>query len=144
MIEPLSVAVSILTILGAGGQISKGLKRLLTLKLAPDILCALNNEVADLQLLVAESQELLRGASDYVDTKPPASMVRTLEHVKDELLALEGFLVYRLSNIDSEARPPIRVDRSRFLYSHRNIEIFKDRIREQRIALVSAMNLWNT
>ena len=135
---------SILTILAAGGQISKGLKRLLTLKHAPDILCALNNEVVDLQLLIIETQDLLYNASNDTELNPPASVLRTLEHVKEELLALEEFLVYRLSTIDSGSRPPIRVDRSRYLHSYGDIESFKDRIREERVALGSAMNLWNT
>ncbi len=44
--EPLSITASILTVLGAAGQVKKGLERLQSLKNAPQELCALTNEVS--------------------------------------------------------------------------------------------------
>lgn len=46
--DPLSETASIIAIIQDSGAVGKGLKQIVTLRSAPDILLALNNEAADL------------------------------------------------------------------------------------------------
>lgn len=47
VMDPLSIAASVIAILTAAGQVKKGLERLRSLKSAPQGLCALTNEVSE-------------------------------------------------------------------------------------------------
>ena len=53
--EPLSVAANIIAVLGAGGAIINTLDQANSIRQAPDIVLALNNEISDLRLIVHET-----------------------------------------------------------------------------------------
>ena len=92
MIDLLSVYASIVAIVQAGGAVGKGLTKILNSRNAPDILLALNNEVADLQCIVQDIDGLLRQHLDATDQEPVASVDRMLQKAKQILLKLESLL----------------------------------------------------
>ena len=56
--DPLSVTASIITVIGVGGNIAKTIRRLASQKDAPQFVLALNNELADLNLVVLAIQDI--------------------------------------------------------------------------------------
>lgn len=60
--DPVSISASVVTLIGAANTASHGLRKLLRLRGAPDIILSLNNEVSDLQLLLNEVGSLLSEA----------------------------------------------------------------------------------
>ena len=66
--DPLSLTASILTILGAGQTIAKGLDRMRKLNHAPDVLLHLSNEITDMYLLNGSVDELARWWTQHAST----------------------------------------------------------------------------
>ena len=56
--DPLSFTASIITVVGVGGNIAKTLRYLASQKNAPDFVLLLNNELADLHLIVVAIQDI--------------------------------------------------------------------------------------
>ena len=142
IMDPLSISASVLTLLGAGATISKGLNRLVSLKNASDVVYSLNNEVTDLHLLSHETADLLSQVSSHAEIEVPATLAKALGNVKDGVLALEKFIAYELTTIAStDSSLNRRVDRSAFLKGQRQIQGLRDRLRADRMNLASATNL---
>ena len=143
--EPLSATASILTILGTGGAIAKGLETLRNLKRAPDVLSALNNEVNDAHHLINDVDDLLRKARDQVAHECPASFVRSLERMRSITLDLEEFIAYSLTTFSNNSTETfVRVDRSAYIRAEKRIQTLKDAIRTERVALASSLSLLST
>ncbi|KAG8529152.1 uncharacterized protein KY384_005787 [Bacidia gigantensis] len=138
--DPLSVTASILAILGAGGKIGKGLKKVVHLKDAPDALLALNNEVADLKLVVADIDDHLRALEEVSDSAPPKSVTSALEKVKSTTLELERYIAYDLTTVDGKTKD-LRVDRSKWMRAEVVLSNLREAIRGDRVALGSGLNL---
>jgi hypothetical protein len=138
--DPLSLTASIIAIVQLSGTIGKGLKRIINLKNAPDIFLALNNEVADLQCIVQDTDDLLRQNPDITGIDPIASVGRALDKAKRTLYRLESLLAYELTAIkrkDNETK----LDRSVWLRAERKVQQLKDDIREDKLSLSSALSV---
>ena len=131
--DPLSITASILAILGAGGKVGDGLKKIIALKDAPDALLALNNEINDIQIAVEDIGDLLRrcNVSD-VTRSPPSTVIRSLERTESTILELEGFIAYNLTTIEA-GRP--RLDKSKWLRSTQKIQDLKTRLQSDKAAV---------
>ena len=130
--DPLSISVGILTILGAGGQVAKGLKKLTSLKNAPTVLLALNNEVADIQCVVQELNDLARQHQDAFGRPMSSSVYRALESVKETVLALEKLIAYELTTIDSRDGQ-VKVRQTTWMGSQRKVEELQAQMRIDRV-----------
>ena len=140
--DPLSVTASIIALIQAGGKVSTGLKKIANLRNAPDILLALNNEVADLHCLVENVDDVLRQHREVIGQDPIACLCRALDRVKRTLLKLENVLAYQLTSIeckDGESYPVL--DRSSWLRLESSVQKLKDEIREDKTSLSSALSL---
>ena len=143
--DPLSVTASIIALFQAGGIVSKGLKKIANLRNAPDILLALNNEVADLQGLVENIDDVLRQHREITGLEPIISLCRALDRAKRTLLKLENVLAYQLTSIkckDGELHPVL--NRSSWLRLESNVQRLKDEIREDKISLLSALSVFTS
>ena len=136
--DPLTISVSVLTILDAGGKLSKLLRKSVHLKDAPDVLLALNNEVVDMHLVVTDVNDLL--LSHQLDGHPPKSLVNSLERARSLLLRSEKFIAYELTTVTSKG--DIRVDKSVLFRSERRLQDLQHEIRDVRITLGSALSLF--
>ena len=143
--DPLSVTASIIALFQAGGTVSTGLKKIANLRNAPDILLALNNEVADLHCLVENVDDVLRQHREIIGQDPIACLCRALDRVKQTLLKLENVLAYQLTSIkckDGESHPVL--DRSSWLRLESSVQKLKDEIREDKISLSSALSVFTS
>ena len=114
--DPLSVTAGIIALFQAGGIVSTGLKKIAKLRDAPDILLALNNEVADLHCLVENVDDVLHQHREIIGLEPIVCLCRALDRAKQTMLKLENVLAYQLTSIkckDGELYPVL--DRSSWL-----------------------------
>ena len=101
--DPLSITVSILTVLGTTGSIGKAIKKLVMLRGVPDALLALNNEVSDFHLIMSKTDALLQHYRDAPGTTSrnadfAAEVASLLERGKARLLELECLIEYTLTS----------------------------------------------
>ena len=146
--DPLSVTVSILAVIGAGSTIGKGLKKIISTRHLPDVLFQLNNEVTDLQYIVQGVHNLLqqRSQADQEDgglLSSDESLVSALEHAKKTLLALESLIAYQLITVDSR-NGRVKIDRLSWLRAESQVKSLKDDIRTDRVRLSTALSLLTT
>ena len=139
--DPLSISASVVALLGAGGTLSKLLRKGIGLKNAPDVLRALNDEVSELQSIANDVNDLLWTATQDTDDHPPESLISTLSRVKSILLRLESYISYQLTTVTADGGS-IRVDKSVYLRAERRLQELKDEIHASRIALASALSLF--
>ena len=139
--DPLAVSASVLTLLGAGGTLSKLLRKGIDLKNAPDVLRALNDETFELQSTANDVNDLLWTATRDCDESPPKSLVSSLNRVKSVLLQLESYISYQLTTFTADGENT-RLDKSVYLRAERRLQELKDEIYASRIALASALSLF--
>ena len=131
--DPVSVTASVIAILGTGGVIAKGLGKIRRLKNAPTILLQLNNEVADLHLLVQAVDELCRHST----LSPPLQrdlVYNNLERTRNALLELEQLIEYTLSK---ETNSGSQINRMGWIGSLHRIKEVKDTLRAARDDLIT-------
>ena len=140
--DPLSLSVSIITLLGAGGSIAKALGKL---HLASDALFALNNEVSDLHVIVLETNRILQEHGNQIDgtQSTPNSISKhlgsLLERAKQKLLELETLIEYRLTTpgASNDARPR----KVAWIREQKRIKIMQEEIRSIRTSIVAVIGL---
>ena len=108
--DPLSISVSIVALIGAAQQVAAGLNKLASLRGAPAAVLALNNELSDLRLVLSEAEPLLLKhgratagirASDTTQTATSTvandtRLKLSIERAKDKLVELELIIQSRL------------------------------------------------
>lgn len=119
--DPLTITASIVTLIEAGSQLSRLLRKVIRLKKAPAVLLALNNEISDLQVVIGDINDLLRIA-DRDDIATPRSLANALEQVKSVLLELERFVAYDLTTVTSDSSE-FRIDKSVLLRSEKRLQV---------------------
>ena len=140
MADPLSIITAVVTLLGAGGQIRKGLKKVVSLKNAPGILLAVNNEITDLRAVVQIFDDLLQRQYNTRDAAPYSQLSGSLEKLKQTLLGLEQLVSYDLTVIVGDDRHP-RLDKSVWLLAEPKFRAIKDQIRDDKTALYRGLAL---
>jgi hypothetical protein len=141
--DPLSVTAGIIAIFQAGSTLSNGLKKIISLKNAPDILLALSNEVADIQVVLEDVDNLLREHLEITGTEPVTSIDRVLKKVKSTLLKLQSLLAYKLTTVKGRGNE-LRLDRSVWLRLEGEVRELKDEIRGDKVSLSSALSILNS
>ena len=136
--DPLSITASILAVAGAGGNLARGLKRVLELKTAPDALLALNNEVNEVELIIQDVQVLLEQLYT-ANITPPISLKMAFEQTKTTILAVESFVAYDLTVITSDGT--LRIDKSRWIRAKEKVKILKKSMKSDRLALSVSLNI---
>ena len=138
--DPLSVAASILTLLGAGGAVGKFLKKVVALKHAPDILLALSNDIVDLQHVVQVVNGLLQQHSRMTDKAPLDHVCKPLGKVKKTLSTLEYLVSYKLTVAERNGSH-LRLDRSVWLQVENKIGRLREEIRANKGDLCLSLTL---
>ena len=102
--DPLSITVSIVALIGAAQQVAVGLNKLASLRGAPAAVLALNNELSDLRLVLSEAEPLLlkHGRATVASQTAASSLANdtrlklSIEGAKDKLVELESIIQNRL------------------------------------------------
>ena len=104
MAAAISLAASIVALVGAADAVGKTLSKARLLYRAPDELLALNNEISDLTVV-------MRNIGSHVHTTDPTSSQESLNHLKtlverarDRILQLDQLIHYLLKLLHSNSR----------------------------------------
>ena len=140
--DPLSIIAGIIAVIGAGGTVSKRLRKLAKVRHAPKLIIQLKDEVSDLYLLV-ESSANLASQHESVTTKPLSPAVaRGLVKIQNTILALERLIVYDLTTI-TNSDGQTEVDKLAWVRSGARIQEYKWQIQDDRQYLSTALALVN-
>lgn len=140
--EPVSLVASIITITSVGGTVGKALRRVIALKNAPDILLALNNEIADLQFVVQDVAELFQRHGDSMQGPRINSLCAALEKTRSSLTILETMVTYKLIAIRGKQNEA-SLDRSVWLRLEPKVHKLMDEVGSCKTDLALALNIFN-
>ena len=161
MAEALSLVASIIAVVGAGGQLAKIVRRLASIKDAPDIVLALHNEITDLHLVVVAIEDVFqkqrtsgipfpgnRAGEIHID----ANVTSSLRYAQDKTVDLEA-LYQRLAPSASGSPGSSQIDKKAWLRIQKIVkttwlrermkEIQRD-LRSARIRLTTALGMLNS
>lgn len=134
------MTAGIIAVVGAGNTIGKGLAKVIALRHAPDILLALNNEIIDLAYVVPDIDGLLKKEAEISGTTPPSSLHRALDNSRQNLTELEQLVLIELTTIKGK-KNEAKLDRSVWLRTEPKVRELKDKIRDDRLRLSTALSV---
>ena len=123
--DPLSVAVSILTILEVTSAVGRFLKEIAKLRRAPTILLDLNNKLVDLQMLVRRVHDLSEQQSDVLPRPSDEGLLLSLNNVQSLLSRFENLIAYDLTVVRS-CSGQLELDKSRWLCAKSKVKRLKE------------------
>lgn len=130
--DPLSIAASAIALLEATRRISKGLQRLIALKRVPELLLALNNEMSDLQVILAQIESF---APSIATSETHQSLNRNVALIKEKLKELEIILYGRLMTRGGG------MNRSAWLLVRDDVERIQKDIRHMRVNIGNSLHV---
>ena len=139
--DPLTITASILALLSAGGKIAQGLKKIESIRHAPEVLVALNNEVSAIRLQIDAVRDVLSDVENNSNSPSHQSTRNTLENLELTLLELESFIAYRFTIVAKDGKT-LRVDKSAWWRgAEQKAQYFKDVLRDQKNSLATTASL---
>ena len=136
--DPLSISVSILAILGGTRKVGKGLRKLTSRRYAPDILLALNNEVSDLRTVIFEVEDLAKQHREAIGRH--LGVCNAIARIKETLLGLEELITYDLTKIGDLEKP----DKTTILLGESKIARMNSQIKASKENLNAALTRFNS
>ena len=140
MADPLSLAASVITVIGAADNVGKLLAKIQSMKDAPNELLALINEVSDLRLVLGDIEAY---TSNNVENSHPEQL-RHIRHLlgraKDKLQDLDVLIQYRLVKPGHR----MQVSRRKWAQAINTINDFRRCLRDIRLNIVSQMVTLNS
>ncbi|KAF2846179.1 ankyrin [Plenodomus tracheiphilus IPT5] len=136
MAEPLSIAASIIAVIGATEKAAKGLERLRTLQTATDELEYVLNEINDMRVVLRSTHNALTSMAER-ETSDIGDLIKRCE---DEVLELDMLVTYSLqdaSGYRSNGRP--KVNTLGWLLKSGRLSKIRGRLRDRRESLVVAL-----
>ena len=138
--DPLSIAASILTILGTTSVVGSFLKEIYELRNAPSILLDLNNKLQDLQILVRRVHDLSEQQSDILTSASDEGLLRSLESVQSLLSRLENLVAYDLTVVRSGSGR-LELDKSRWFRAKSKVKRLKEGLEVEKRELSLKLSL---
>ena len=135
MADPLSVAASIIAVVGAADEVTNGLRRLKAARHAPESLRDLLEEISQLEMV-------LNGIKSGVlsPENPPVELASLIREAGSKLLELRSLIEYTLT----KAGVSDEIDRWQWLRKGNEVERLRNQlstIRLNLVALTSSANL---
>lgn len=138
--DPFSLTVGSFALLGAVVKVSAGVRKLAALKHAPAILLQLENDVSNLQRLVAEVYNILQDAQT-IGARASEHLEEALKRAKLVVLELQEDIEYRLTKPSENSR--ISINKSKWLRSGRSIATYRVTISQAISGIEGAMIINN-
>ncbi|KAL8959786.1 MAG: hypothetical protein Q9193_003407 [Seirophora villosa] len=135
----LEIAVAIPAFVAVARKVATGISRVSGLTNAPDVLLALNNEVAELQSFIEDLNELEEQTSVTLHTPKTSSCRREVQRAKEVLLSLKKLIAFDLTTFD-DGSGRLRVDRSAWLRTQSKVEQAHNDVRNCRNELSMAIS----
>ena len=124
--DPLSISASMLAILGGVKSARKGIQLLTSLSRADSTVRQLQNEIANLMVLVTDVHNIC-DAEDSTSNIPP-SLTTSLDHAKEILIKLERFIEYKLFKPSHDGSS--QINKMEWLRSQHAIVEYQNRLRD--------------
>ena len=141
--DPLSLTASIIAIVGIGGQAAKAVRKLASLKDAPDLLLALNNELSDLRVVVLAIQDVFqKQQSRATEARVDASVVNSLRQTKETVLKLEA-LYDRLDTLASWSSWSTPLHKATWLREQKRVRMVQEDLGNVRLKLAATLGVLN-
>lgn len=132
IMDPLSIVASAIGLIEAARRISRGIQRLIELKRVPTILLALNNEMSDLQVILAQIESFAPSlASKPQDRSLSHNVVLINEKLKELELIVYGRLMTKGGGMNRAAWLLVRDD----------VERIQKEIRHLRVNIGNSLNI---
>ncbi|MCJ1248394.1 hypothetical protein MMC30_005611 [Trapelia coarctata] len=138
--DPLSVTASIVAIVGAGGSLASGLRKIYALKDAPDDLRQLYEELSEIRLLVSAIQEACRQRGNRVPVEDECDefIYVTLKRSRDEVLGVEKLIAYDLTKVTSNGD---ELNKMAWMRARSQVQSAQARLRDTRSRLTGILNV---
>lgn len=140
--EPLSLTASVIAIVGAGGSICKGLKKLASLRHAKRDLLILQDDVSELQSYVEDVSEVVSELESMINRPSYQRVGTALQRAKSALLELEKLIVYNLTTIP-DSNGEVDIDPSAWFMNQSAIRSWRAEILDRKLGLLGALGLLN-
>ena len=147
--DPLSITASIIAIIGVGGNIAKTIRRLASQTNAPDFVLALNNELADFNLVVSAIQDIYQkqqsSARPYgpQDVDIDASVTSALTQARQTAMELQT--LYRQISIGTSGKSGFASLRTKlWLLEPKKAKEVQDNLRTVRLKLAAVLGILNS
>lgn len=138
--DPISSIASVLALVGAAKQVAKGVNKLAALRGAPASILALNNELSDLRVVLAEVETLF---TEHDNTQKIMKLSATLdrfipiiEHTHTQLADLEA-VERRITG----TRRSGAIERLVWLWEQENINKIQKNLRNARVNIVTLLGI---
>ena len=97
MAEALSLAASIIAVLGAAECVAKGISKVYSIHCAPDEILSLNNEISDLKVLIYDVQRYITNTpKSHLPQNHVQQLRIPIDRAKEKLLQLDGLIQHRI------------------------------------------------
>ena len=112
--DPLSLATGVVTLLGACSVVTKTFRRILSLKDAPPLIQALNNEISDLQLALMDVNDYVqqikqsRASTPIADARILRMCSLTIDDTREKIQEIDSLLHSRLLKPSSGGKLEIK------------------------------------
>ena len=161
MAEALGLIASILAVIGVGGQITKAVRKLASLKDAPDVILALNNEISDLHLVVIAIEDVFQKkrtsgvplpGNRAEETNVDTIVTNSLQYTQDKAVELEA-LYRRIAPSPSGSSDFDPIDkiswsqvqkRIKTAWLHERVKEMQKDLRSARLRLITALGVINS
>ena len=97
--DPLSAAASVIAVVGAIAGVSRSVKKIASLRAAPEAVLTLNNEISDLQVVLRAIETTLQTNTNAIDFLSSDSLHQPLNRAKEKLLELSIILEYQIIKV---------------------------------------------
>ena len=146
--DPLSFTASIIAIVGVSGQAAGAIRKLASIRGAPDIVLALNNEITDLHLVVTALRDAFQ--RQRVIALPPSvtgsgyhvSITSSLQQALDKVQELEA-LYDRLKPRTANATGSPKPNTVRWLREQSRVRQMLEDLKAVRLKLTGAVGMLN-
>lgn len=139
--DPFSISVSVLGILGAAQQAVKGVGKLRSLKHAKEDFSSLLNELADIQTILTQVTHLSYDLDARASDGPVVSLKSLLKRASDQLLELNKLVQHDLSKPKPEDERGVRIDRLGWTLNESRVQSIQRQLTTTRSNIATALGL---
>ncbi|MCJ1385550.1 hypothetical protein MMC17_008673 [Xylographa soralifera] len=141
--DPLSLTASILAVLTAAGTVANGLKKLRSLKHAPDEFVTLTTEVSDLQLVLEEVNDAIRAQGEHGE-RLSTNLAKLLLRAKTTLVKLNKIIQKRLTRTQTSNINELKVARLAWIIKRPVVRALQEELQGIRLNLTTALTSGNS